>query len=521
MNVGSQWRIAILFACLFLAGPGCREQPAAHMATPTPAAPPAPSPTATPLTETSSDEAITATTEADPQATPESPSLGDFRLLLPTTRGLLLVELDIQVDDQSLTTAFDQRIKAVMEEARGDDELTWDRLFDFINANPRQFGRTPVASDRSRDMIRLYDRNRNMRPDAEEVANLIFRDAGFAGPFRLVGSDAYRQFNRTQSAVFMAMDLDGNQALDQQEIDLAEESLAALDANGDGRIDFTEVVVPPASERPVDNAWSNRQASRWGDMAMDLCGFVDWTMMSYTLDDANRQGVWDSTPNVIARLDKNEDDSIDEQEARGLLEVPADIRIRLNFAGRLGSQPRIEVELSHDHSSATVRSVATNDRATVASEQFRLVATVRDLVEGMVSEQPAWTAQVRARGAETPDAVFCWLDQDQDGQVSEREICSSKLRLRALVSAQEVIQATDLPDTYLLQFGRGEAQQDALLFAHVPSRRPQVSSWPRWAESMDANQDGDISSREFLGQPDAFAQLDEDGDGFLSISELE
>jgi len=37
---------------------------------------------------------------------------------------------------------------------------------------------------------------------------------------------------------------------------------------------------------------------------------------------------------------------------------------------------------------------------------------------------------------------------------------------------------------------------------------------------MDANQDGAISRREFLGSPEQFAQLDKDGNGLLEVSEL-
>ena len=37
--------------------------------------------------------------------------------------------------------------------------------------------------------------------------------------------------------------------------------------------------------------------------------------------------------------------------------------------------------------------------------------------------------------------------------------------------------------------------------------------------ALDRNADGDVSAREFLGTPEQFKQLDEDGDGYISLEE--
>ena len=106
-----------------------------------------------------------------------------FRIFLPTTSGPLVVDVEIRIGDQPLQTAFDDRIRLVIEQARdGASDLTWTRLFKHVAADPQQFGRSsPINSQQYKDVIQRYDRNRNEKPDQDEVARFLFRDAGYAG----------------------------------------------------------------------------------------------------------------------------------------------------------------------------------------------------------------------------------------------------------------------------------------------------------------------------------------------------
>ncbi len=505
----------------------------------------------------------------------ETPERAPYRLLLPTTAGPLLVDLDIHVDGRPLAEVFDRRIESIAEAARGDAaDLTWHGLFKYIEANPQPFGRSRIDAQQYRNMIQMYDRNRNKQPDAEEIALFLFRDSGFSGPFRMVGTNFFRQMNRSQSPLFKALDQNGNRILEPDEIEIAYQSLGQLDRNGDRRLDAAEVMTPPRGNGSINDAWSNRHTSRWGDVAMDLGGFVDWSMVSYSLDEAPRQGVFHAGPNAIDGLDRDGDETIDQDESQGILEVPADIRMQIQFDSTRSSEPQIEVVVPDREEAVVVENTATKDRVRIASERFQLIAMVRDLrrhtdtipqeafaaidankdggldeteiptgvlreysfedldqdndgklthrelVEGMRAVDPIWTSQVRARGAEAPDAVFTWLDRDDNGLLSTRELLGCQERLLKLAAPTGSLRATDFPDTYLIQFGRSDPQQQEQLFALATTRVQADRPWPRWAESMDANRDGDISREEFLGQPEQFDPLDQNGDGFLSGFEL-
>lgn len=497
-----------------------------------------------------------------------------FRVWLPTTSGRMLIDVDIRVGGQPLVDAFDQRMASVMQQAGDPASLSWPELFRYVSSKPQQFGRSSsINAQEHRNLIRLFDRNRNKRADVNEVARFVFRGTGTSEPFRLVGSDFYRKINRTRSEVFAKIDRDGDRRLEISEIELADESIYRLDHNGDRCVELSE--VESSSSRDEDSAWKNQRSSRWGEVAMDLTGYVDWQMFSYTVGDSFVRGPFGQPRSLFARLDSNEDARVDEAEVRHLLEIAPDIRLRIDFPNIPASEPaKIQIVSMLEELQRVTESSATSDQINIRGEGLRLVARVQDrrnganpisaeafaaldanndggldedeiptpalrdysfqdldadedgrltfqeLQQGMSPTAPIWSVQVRARAAESPDGVFAWLDENQDGVLSTREIAGTANRLRQIVAGREEIAAIDLPDAFLIQFGRGDPDRDAQFFAASPSKPDPPVSWPRWAQAMDANRDQDISTEEFVGTRVQFDTLDLNSDGFISPNEL-
>ncbi len=504
-----------------------------------------------------------------------------FRMLVPTTAGPLIVDAQIQLGDDELSQAFAQRIDELITAANDDPEtnLTWDELFGYLAGNPEQFGRQQVPMNRGqkRLVIQQYDSNRNNQPDHEEVARFIFRSNGINLPFRLLGTDYFREINRSRSALFAALDTDGNGFLDASEVDAASNSLLRFDPNADQRIDLGEVITQRTEPRQPNNdpAWNRRRSSRRGEVAMDLAGYVDWTMVSYALENMRGAVPFSLPGNLVDALDVNQNESINSHEAKELLSGPPDVRLLIQFSAD-SDRPTIDVEYLRCGEEAVTVTHRTPGDVAIADDAFALIASVTDrqssrnriprevfemldanndgglqedeIPDGAPDELsftdldadddgkltfqeinsvaknqklPIWGVQVRARGAEFPDGVFAWLDVNHDGFMSTREILTAPARLRVAKPADQPIKATDIPDTFALQFVRADPMQDMqqnFQFETPSSRAP--SSGPPWAQNMDSNRDGEISRVEFPGSLEQFAKLDANGDGFISSDEI-
>jgi Ca2+-binding EF-hand superfamily protein len=321
-----------------------------------------------------------------------------------------------------------------------------------------------------------------------------------------------------------------------------------------------------------DPAWNRRRSNRRGEVAMDLEGYVDWTMVSYSLD-----GLGHDTPLGIAQpslsgIDQDGNDSISGDETRSLLEVEPDLTLLVRFAASLSDQPSVEIVSARPEVELPSPLPTSGTSVTVTGPSLRMTALVHDVApqqnripmeafamldanaDGALDEteippqavdqipfeqldadedgkltfqeinnrplsvEPFWTMQVRGRAAEFPDAVFAWLDRDGDWVLSEREILAAGNRLRQ--GKSESLRANDIPDTFVIQLARGDPSQDDQHFRFAAQPSTTLATVPKWARNMDINQDGDISVKEFVGTIEQFERIDTNGDGFIDQAEV-
>jgi Ca2+-binding EF-hand superfamily protein len=143
-------------------------------------------------------------------------------------------------------------------------------------------------------------------------------------------------------------------------------------------------------------------------------------------------------------------------------------------------------------------------------------------IEAFLAQQQAGLrAQIHARATDSEDVLFAALDADHDERLDSREIEGAEARLAALdKNGDGLLTGDELPEVLLIGLARGSIENPDATFAPPPviARSPDGKA-PRWFTAMDANQDGAVSRREFLGTSEKFAELDRDGNGLLDVAE--
>jgi len=141
----------------------------------------------------------------------------------------------------------------------------------------------------------------------------------------------------------------------------------------------------------------------------------------------------------------------------------------------------------------------------------------------MKRKQAAARSQIVIAAGPVEDALFSALDGDNDARLDERELTEVGRRLRGLdADFDGEVSVDEIPVKLSIRIIRGLPQMGQSQYARPPATpRAPEADMPRWFVRMDANGDGAISRREFLGTSEQFKELDLDDDDFVESDEVQ
>lgn len=135
----------------------------------------------------------------------------------------------------------------------------------------------------------------------------------------------------------------------------------------------------------------------------------------------------------------------------------------------------------------------------------------------------AGAARIQFTVADQGQQLFEKFDENGDGRLTAREL----RRARALLDSEDrdgdgAIAAGEIPRHLRFDLARGDQPLGPRARALGDEATPPAANvGPLWFQRMDANGDGDVSFREFLGPRTAFDRLDANGDGLIDAAEAE
>jgi Ca2+-binding EF-hand superfamily protein len=433
-------------------------------------------------------------------------------LLFPGAKGPSRLRLDVVVDSQSPTTAWDAFL---------------DRLFDFFD----QDGDGLLSRDEASRMFPLpipgrneliidfakLDADGNGKASRAELKSFC-RANGF-GPVVVVVAPPSADDLRLAELLFHRLDADGDGKLTQAELRRAPLSFRKFDLNEDEFLDLAELLASTSSDpRPgkpqvrLDAVGDNADAV----LRLNIGTKAQAASIEGKGADPFRLAAA-PVPNGLHRLHGPEGRWWTTFRTARVTPAVGSAREFLvsQFKTALGHRAMLtNADLEQD---LTLSGLLELFRYADRNADNRL--SLAELEDYLKLVELGVRAQVWIKVTDRGRNLFPYLDADGDDRLSYRELTRACDLL-----ADHTTETNRLPWQFQLSFGGPSVASWGGVPLPAVARRPgpgaaDTSKAPRWFQAMDRNGDGIVSPREFVGPPEIFRKLDADGDGVISAEE--
>ncbi len=497
------------------------------------------------------------------------------RIVVYVPEGPLLVDLTLAIDGAPYRQAREALLDRMMQasDTNHDGQLEWSEALGNPHFTLGDFSQLRNRSPQQRrEEIMRYDLNGNGRVEREE-AEIFVAQAGDSGTAFSLDAQALDQGRDPRRfGLWRLLDEDRDAVLSAGERASAEAKLSALDTDDDELLRYDEAIPTAANAGGAmrGNVYAPFAAARISPEA-------NWPAILYALDerylyDGRLQAEsFPLDPQLVPRLDADQNGYLDRREVQALAEIEPHLVIAANFgeseqrprgltvvstssglANKLRSQRPIPGGVALKLSGVEIRFTMSDTAAPPAGD-----AQAAELIKRLDTDKNGYLEKSEAQRGETGLAeAFDALDTDADGKLYAEEIADvlrwrqapaqSRLRLMAQGESLSLFSSIDANDDRVLsprerreapeRLAALDANGDSLValseapagFAVTvtrgaggltPGSPAAGGSRPKWFTAMDSNRDGDVTRREFLGAQAQFDALDRNHDGFIDAAE--
>jgi Ca2+-binding EF-hand superfamily protein len=462
---------------------------------------------------------------------------------------------------------------------------TWSSLVEQREFRFGQFGNAQLKTpDERRHAVMRYDWNRDARVDRDEMRRLLTRNQRSGGSLVVRSNDASLGDTAAATPAWQLIDTNGDQELSADELRAAPQRLLTRDERDDELVVDSELAPstePSETDRSMNMPAQPLLAlSLWAETDWKrLLGTFHATYPRLRTSSATGTR---RAAELFDRLDSNASGTLSAEELASLQTCEPHLKIVAQFgAGDDNPDPPLSVKpLAMATTWTSIATDANAGRVSLDTEGLTLVWSLTrapneteyadktaqsqftaydrdangyldrtevgpaeqalgafdsldlngddkvypdELATYLARQQVASGALFQAIVGRAADAVFVALDVDRDSRLGAREIAGATARLATLdANADGRLTPDEIPDRMTVDIARGARPSDAMQMYSVASPVAiVVRRGPTWFQRMDANGDGDVSPREFLGSRERFAELDSDRDGFIDAHEAQ
>jgi Ca2+-binding EF-hand superfamily protein len=459
--------------------------------------------------------------------TPAAPIAGVERFVLLTQRTPLVVEVELRIGGSTHGEALAALVADVIKAADtdGDGRPTWKELTESKRFMYGQFGNVMINDDnQKKQVVEMYDANKNGVVDRSEVPRFVTRNAGRARAFSIRGTADLREIGPRETPLWQLLQSDDDlSSISPQELATAAGRLRSRDTDDDDVIlpgDLADNLALMPGEMPTRNR-------RTGPRAAELLGeHADWNMIGVYLDEQYALGgrlspaSFPLLPKLFEQLDADGNGRIVRQEYKNLDKVEAHIRLAVDF------DPPRPADQSADVASDPAAAMAARlpklklvalcpeleaIKRGVFERPGRLLVQLGDMSLMLYAADQVGGADYEVRAKQLLES----LDADKNGYLEAKEVPE---QAQAQLARIEAVDTDEDGKVYTGEIVAFLAQQQAALRAQVHAKAGDRDD-PLFA-ALDVNGDDRLDGREIGAAGDRLKELDRDGDGLIGIDEI-